>query len=272
MRVSMSSSPPGASREALVETAAGRLHYLERGEGRPVVLLHTVGTSAHLYAGAIERLSATCRAIALDLPGHGDSCPLASHPSMADFADAVAGFSLALSLEEPVFVGVSIGGPICVELACRAPSQLRVAGIVVSECTAMPEEMWAVTWPFVERNFAIPTQSREEVATRFRELDDELFWRWNVDRNKAGGWAMVQSMRALRDYDILAAARRASAPALLLYGADGPFTASDGPAALAEALGCGKTVIEGAGHFPMIDSPDEFSRRIAEFVDGLGAN
>lgn len=255
--------------EGFADTEPGRIHYFEQGEGRPIVLLHTVGTSAHLYKDTVGRMSSRYRMVAMDLPGHGDSYALTRHTSIEEIADVIESFCQARALAEPVFVGVSIGGPICVELASR--ERLRPAGVVVSECTAMPPEGWAMAWPMVEAGFSLPTQSREEVAPRFRALSDEFFFRWNADRNKAGAWAMVQSMRALRDYDILRGARNARAPARLLYGSNGPFTASDGPDKLAAALGCDKLVIDGAGHFPMIDAPEEFARALTDFVDGLPA-
>lgn len=256
--------------EGFADTDHGRIHYFEQGEGQPIVLIHTVGTSAHLYKDTIARLSNRYHMLAFDLPGHGDSYPLTRHTSIEETADVIESFCKARSLVRPVFVGVSIGGPICVELAGR--EHLRPAGVVVSECTAMPPAGWAMAWPMVEAGFSIPTQSREEVAPRFAKFDDAFLFRWNADRNKAGSWAMVQSMRALRDYDILEGAHKATAPALLLYGSNGPFTASDGPDKLAAALKCDKRIIEGAGHFPMIDAPEEFVRALSDFVDGLSTS
>ena len=48
-----------------------RLHYLEAGEGEPILLLHGFPTSSHLYRNILPQLAKTHRAIALDLPGYG---------------------------------------------------------------------------------------------------------------------------------------------------------------------------------------------------------
>ena len=47
------------------------LHYLEAGQGDPVLLLHGFPTSSHLYRNILPELGKTHRAIALDLPGYG---------------------------------------------------------------------------------------------------------------------------------------------------------------------------------------------------------
>ena len=47
------------------------LHYLEAGEGDPILLLHGFPTSSHLYRNILPELGKTHRPSALDLPGYG---------------------------------------------------------------------------------------------------------------------------------------------------------------------------------------------------------
>jgi haloalkane dehalogenase len=47
------------------------IHYLEAGEGEPVLLLHGFPTSSHLWRNVLPELAKTHRAIAIDLPGYG---------------------------------------------------------------------------------------------------------------------------------------------------------------------------------------------------------
>src|SRR5260370_518008 len=51
-----------------------RVHYLESGTGRTVVLIHgNAGDAEDFEFGAIEILSRNYRVIAIDRPGHGGS-------------------------------------------------------------------------------------------------------------------------------------------------------------------------------------------------------
>src|ERR1700687_3220164 len=50
-----------------------RLHYLEAGAGKPLVLLHGISQTAEQFKFQIEGLADRYRVIALDLRGHGES-------------------------------------------------------------------------------------------------------------------------------------------------------------------------------------------------------
>jgi pimeloyl-ACP methyl ester carboxylesterase len=97
----------------------------ERGEGDPLVLLHGVGTSRVIWRRALPHLGARRRALALDVPGFGDS------PAIGD------GFSLDATAEEIAeemsrrldgsfdLLGNSLGGAIALVLAHRRPDAVR---------------------------------------------------------------------------------------------------------------------------------------------------
>ena len=52
------------------------MHYLDEGEGLPVLLFHGNPTWSFLYRKVIKQLDGTCRAIAPDYPGFG----MSQHP------------------------------------------------------------------------------------------------------------------------------------------------------------------------------------------------
>lgn len=97
-----------------------RLHYLEKGEGSPILLLHGNGTSAEDYAmsGVIDRLAADHRVIAIDRPGFGHSDrPRARDWSPEQQATLMVQASTALGLERPVVVGHSWGTLVALRMA-----------------------------------------------------------------------------------------------------------------------------------------------------------
>lgn len=56
-----------------LETSGLRLHYLDEGEGAPILCLHGEPTWSYLYRGMIPGLRHAGRVIALDFPGFGKS-------------------------------------------------------------------------------------------------------------------------------------------------------------------------------------------------------
>jgi pimeloyl-ACP methyl ester carboxylesterase len=91
-----------------------------------------------------------------------------------------------------------------------------------------------------------------------------------MDRNKAGGWTMMDVMWAIREFDVKALLARVARPALVLVGDMGPVmpTLDEYRRLLPEAA---ITVMPGCGHFPMIDAAQEFAAHVAEFLAGPGA-
>ena len=110
-----------------------RLHYVMRGEGSPVVLLHgnTVTHADFEASGLIDRLARNHRVIAFDRPGYGHS----SRPRDRFWTPTAqaALFQAALQrlgIERPVVVvGHSMGTLVALAMALDCPA--NVAGLVL---------------------------------------------------------------------------------------------------------------------------------------------
>ncbi len=105
-----------------------RLHYVERGEGAPVVLLHgnTVLLQDFIASGLIDDLAQRHRVIAFDRPGFGFSERPRDRLWTAEAQAAL--FSRAftqLGIEAPVVLGHSWGTLVALALALDFPDQVR---------------------------------------------------------------------------------------------------------------------------------------------------
>ena len=95
------------------------LHHVRRGAGRPLLLLHGLGGSWASWSPVLAALAAEREVIAVDLPGHGSTPPLAGEASIATFADAVAAFLAEQGLSGVSAAGSSMGARLVLELARR---------------------------------------------------------------------------------------------------------------------------------------------------------
>ena len=105
-----------------------RLHYLERGEGSPVVLLHgNVVTSEDFQtSGVIDLLAARHRVIAFDRPGFGYSDrPHGSAWSARKQADLLRAAFVVLGINRPIVLGHSLGAAVALALALNHPDDVR---------------------------------------------------------------------------------------------------------------------------------------------------
>jgi pimeloyl-ACP methyl ester carboxylesterase len=98
-----------------------RVHYLERGRGEPVVLLHGLGSSGADWALQVQALESHCRLIIPDLPGSGHSAPPADAYSIEGFAAAMWALVDHLGIARPSLVGFSMGGAVALQMTLRRP-------------------------------------------------------------------------------------------------------------------------------------------------------
>ena len=108
-----------------------RMHYVDEGEGDPVLCLHGEPTWSYLYRKMIPTLSRTARVVAPDYLGFGRS----DKPTDRDWYSfdrhygSILGLVESLELERLTVVVQDWGGPIGMRLAVEQPD--RVARLVI---------------------------------------------------------------------------------------------------------------------------------------------
>lgn len=104
------------------------------GAGPPLVLLHALGTDRRMWDPVLERLAAEREVFAVDMPGFGESPPLAGRDGAPVApADLAAAIHDGLGLDRPHVAGNSLGGWVALELAhagrARSVTALAPAGL-----------------------------------------------------------------------------------------------------------------------------------------------
>lgn len=120
---------PGNRRKATVQDIGRKissleLHYEERGEGRPLILLHGFGANTYTWKHLIPRLADRYKTISLDLKGFGLSPkPTDDGYSAEDQADLVTDFIIEKGLTDVTIIGHSFGGAVSLLTAIRLQAQ-----------------------------------------------------------------------------------------------------------------------------------------------------
>ncbi|MFN7390500.1 alpha/beta fold hydrolase [Brevundimonas sp.] len=109
-----------------VNVDGARIHYVDLGEGPPVVMLHGLAGNVRNYTQTVAtELSRTHRVIIIDRPGSGHSArPGGTSASVQSQADVVHRVVVELGLQRPVIVGHSLGGSVALAYAARHPDDL----------------------------------------------------------------------------------------------------------------------------------------------------
>jgi pimeloyl-ACP methyl ester carboxylesterase len=110
-----------------------RLHYLERGEGSPIVLLHGNGTMIEdwLASGLFDQLAKNNRVIAFDRPGFGHSeRPRSTIWTPRAQAALIAAALDELKVEKPLVVGHSFGTLVALALALDHADKVSALALI----------------------------------------------------------------------------------------------------------------------------------------------
>ncbi|HET7666215.1 MAG TPA: alpha/beta hydrolase, partial [Mycobacterium sp.] len=116
-------------RHAFAQVNGARLHYEERGAGRPLLFIPGGSVDATHYAAVADRLADEFRTITFDRRGNGRSPrpPGWFATSIAEQADDVAGLIEALGIAPCAVWAGTLGGVILLELLLRRPGLVSAA-------------------------------------------------------------------------------------------------------------------------------------------------
>jgi pimeloyl-ACP methyl ester carboxylesterase len=95
------------------------VHTTRNGTGKPLLLVHGLGSSARTWDLIVPALAAQREVIAVDLPGFGETPPLAGPVTVATLTDAVEDFISRSGLGDVDVAGSSMGARMVLELARR---------------------------------------------------------------------------------------------------------------------------------------------------------
>ncbi|MBI5493764.1 MAG: alpha/beta fold hydrolase [Deltaproteobacteria bacterium] len=128
----MNPGPPSDPEPRTASVHGGRFFYTDVGQGPAVVAVHGMPGSArdfrHLGAGLEPR----CRFVRLNLPGFGGTPAELAATTVDARADFVVAALEALELRDAVLIGHSMGGPVALAAASRAPGRVRALGLLAS--------------------------------------------------------------------------------------------------------------------------------------------
>jgi pimeloyl-ACP methyl ester carboxylesterase len=105
--------------ELRIDTAGARIRCLSIGAGRPLILCHGFLSSAEEFGGRFRALAAHRRLIIPDLPGNGDSMPLARRHTIDAMAMALESLLAELGIDEFDVAGLCLGASVACALTER---------------------------------------------------------------------------------------------------------------------------------------------------------
>ncbi|MBN8843488.1 MAG: alpha/beta hydrolase [Sphingomonadales bacterium] len=266
--------------------AGQRIHYRDQGrrDGPVVVLLHGSNASLQTWEPLVKRLGGTYRIVTLDLPGHGLTGATPDRDYGADgMIDAVDVVAAKLGIDHFTLGGNSMGGWVAWRYALARPE--HVDALLLIDASGMPLRKGEkappsnvgfriLKYPF-GRWLATQITPRSLVEESLRGsiekqgiVDDAMIDRyWELLRFPGNREATV--LRAQMDREPAMADRVGDikVPTLILFGKKDLLINPTAAQTFNERIAGSEVVLlDGIGHLPMEEAPDETAAAISDFL------
>lgn len=277
-------APVGRYVHTSVSGVTYRVYFEEAGEGIPLLLQHTAGCHGAQWRHLFECTEITrhFRLIAYDLPFHGKSLPPVGERWWTEqyrlrggfLRSFVLGFSAALELDRPMFMGCSVGGMLALDLALHHPDAFRAVislegGLKVDTDFEAMQALWH---PRVSNDY------KARLMNALMSPTSPEAFRKETSMVYAAGWPQLflgDLHYYLNDYDLRQSAGKIDTSRVRVEILSGEYDASGtlemGQAAHQAIPGSNWTAMDGVGHFPMSENPEAFLSYLLPVLDRLRA-
>jgi pimeloyl-ACP methyl ester carboxylesterase len=260
------------------------VNYVEIGEGEPILFIHGIAGCWRNWLENLPYFGHEYRAIALDLPGFGDS-PMPAWPiSMGDYGRLIHDFCERLGIDRvAALVGNSMGGFVGTEAVIEEPE--RFDRLVLISAAGISFADWdGKTFDAAGRmvQAAIPFLSGDRRAFWTRPRGRKLaFGRLFRNPNKLRAELLAEQVRpalqapgfsdalgAIWGYDTRTRLPEIEIPTMVVWGLNDQIVPVEG------ALGYHRLIphsrlelFERTGHLPMLERPLRFNPLLEEFIE-----
>ncbi|MEQ8660557.1 MAG: alpha/beta hydrolase [Gammaproteobacteria bacterium] len=267
------------------------LHHVERGSGRPLVLIPGWAQSTRLFAKQLDGLAGHCRVIALDLRGHGASPKPAHGYRVARLAADVHEFLLAHDLADVTLAGHSMGaaviwsyleqfGParvarlVFIDQAPLVTNGCGLSGTALLEagCAFTPQSLYATAQALIaDQHAALASLRPAFFSSAVADADFALALGESMKLPAACG-ARLLIDHATQDWrDVITHLLPAlGLPTLVFGGALGTIFPPDAARWIARQVPGARLSIfgpdDGGSHFLFWENPARFNAELADFI------
>jgi pimeloyl-ACP methyl ester carboxylesterase len=263
---------------------ADAVNYVEIGEGDPIVFVHGIAGCWRNWLENLPYFGRTHRAIALDLPGFGDSPMPSWEVSMANYGRLVHDFCERLGLDQvAALVGNSMGGFISTEAVIEEPE--RFERLVLISAAGISFAEWQ------GRTFDA-TGRILKAAVPFLSGDRRIYWTTPRGRMLAFGRlfrnpnklrpellaeqvrpglqapAFTEAMTKIWGYDTRERLPEIEIPTMVVWGLNDQIVPVEGALGYHRLIPHSRLeIFERTGHLPMLERPQRFNPLLEEFIE-----
>lgn len=250
------------------------LHYqwVDGKNEEAIVLINSLGTHLQIWSGVVAKLQRHFNVLLFDKRGHGLSSTREGEVRIDDYADDVVHLLDVLGIRKIHVVGLSIGGLITYSLASRYPD--RVDRLIFSNTGAKigTAESWNERIEKIKQDglgaMAQPIVDRW-LSSDFKKKCPEVYHGMITMLQRNADLGYIQACEAIREADYSPILNKINHPVLFMGGSEDIGATADFVQQQAANLNTDHvTIIDGAGHLPCIEKPEQVAELILAFCLG----
>jgi 3-oxoadipate enol-lactonase len=250
-------------------------HYERKGQGRPLMLIAGLAADNAFWAPSVDPLAARFDVVMPDNRGGGRTTPLDATTSIRAMADDCIALADHLGLATFSLAGHSMGGMIAQEIAIRHPGRIDRLVLAATSPCATPRDnalfaAWSALFAVVERSLWFRNLFPWVLSPAFFDKPpslDVLVQLAVTYPYQQTPQALAGHVRAIAGFDARAGLSSIAARTLVMAGTrDLVFRIEDAAAFARSIPGATFAPIEGAAHSFPIETPADFTQRVAHFL------
>lgn len=257
--------------------APANLHYAESGVGDALVLVHGFPFDGKMWSGQLDALSEDARVLAPDLPGFGESAPLAGRPedaTMGDYAAELAGWARDMGITRLTLAGHSMGGYVAMAFARLYPDMLARLVLVCTRAGPDSPEARKGRYKMAEEvkvrgpQAVVDAMLPKLVSEATRQNKPEVVQQVEEMMLRQGEEGIVAALYAMASRpDSSPSLAQVEVPTLIITGAeDTIIPAEEAAKMLALIAGSRQVEIPATAHMPMLEDSGAFNDALREFL------
>jgi pimeloyl-ACP methyl ester carboxylesterase len=254
-----------------ITTDQGIVHYEVYGRGRPVILLHGWLGSWYLWQRTMTSLQ-NYRTYAMDFWGFGESGTKRETYNISDYISLVGQFMDQLGIIKAPIIGHSMGGTVSMAFAIEHPERVTKVGVIGSpvDGESLAFLLKLAGKPFIA-NIVHNSLWALNLGIRISRPLVTKDKRWPemmaADLSQTSMKSFLHSIRSLRYTDLRPRLHEIPVPLMGIYGAKDVIVHPNQHKLVRDLAQHPKVVyFDDAGHFPMLDHPEEFIQVVQNFL------
>lgn len=246
----------------------GLTHFVDVGEGDPVILIHGVGLDLTIWERQIECLSKQYRVISYDMVGHGQSARPPGPYTLSQFVKQLDDLLFDLSISKAHIVGFSMGGLVAQGFAVEHPEKAASIMIVSSVAHRTEEQRKGVLARVKEveehgHHTTIDAAIQRWFTPAFQAQHPEVIERirHRLETNRADAYLAAYRVFATADEELFEKLRNIECPAFIITGELDQGSTPEMAGIMAEQIPNAEAIVfPGIRHMLPVEASDELNQ------------